>query len=271
MSARVSSGSCAGLRPAFEIPKDPVALGQYLLHQAAELAIQNLPGAPPAEALVQLQRDCMLLGDAVGIDALSDLSAVAFWLNARNLAVLLSLLLSAHLRSVPSSEESWAKFLSCVPLFAGAWPVRPADVDHLLFEAGVGSPLPFPSRQSLPRGAALKFHQQEMKVIKSWIPFGLWLPVAFGLPPLRIYQPHLLLMQLRLNAEALVVTCFKGSTSTSKASLSLPPILQVASPCLWQPLLKARGEEEALTGEACEVNWVFDAGKVIVLGPDHEF
>ncbi|OLQ13023.1 hypothetical protein AK812_SmicGene3021 [Symbiodinium microadriaticum] len=68
--------------------RTPGALSIHLLRQGAELLVQ-LPEMPPMDAVTQFQRNCMALDSA--IVPVSGAGAVAFWLNVRNLVVVLAL------------------------------------------------------------------------------------------------------------------------------------------------------------------------------------
>ncbi|CAE8646934.1 unnamed protein product [Polarella glacialis] len=177
------------------------------------------------------------------------------------------------IRRFPSSPECWAGALCSAPLFAGGAPLFPMDIDHFVLGVGPLAPLPPPGRPSFsqPRGG-LQGDGKELQALSSWAAFGLWLPVRFGLPPLRIFQPHMILTQLRLSAEALVASCLGGASlengQAGKPVLRLAPLLRAVGIALWRPLLAARGDFASISVQACEVDWTFDVARVAIHGPD---
>lgn len=136
---------------------------------------------------------------------------MAFWLNVRNLAVVLSLLTKG---SEPMSLEEWTSCLQLSlfvrrqalsrPALAWPWALRgPADIDHGILGHGL-----------LPRPKRLKEDLPELQeVLKPWPCFGLWLPIRFGAPELRCFRSQQLLPQLRAAAEELLETCKAWSMS----------------------------------------------------------
>ena len=116
---------------------------------------------------------------------------VAFWLNVRNLAVLLSLLTKAI---EPNSISEWSNCLQ-LSLFVRHQALSPMDID----EAFGVQLLPATSRKALP----------ELSALAPWPVFGLWLPLRFGAPRLRCFRSPVL-PQLRAAAEELLETCKVG-------------------------------------------------------------
>lgn len=222
----------------------------------------QLPEMPPMDAVTQFQRNCMALDSA--IVPVSGAGAVAFWLNVRNLVVVLALLQQAARPggALPSSSEDWATCLGCTSLFVMGRPLSAQDIDHHVLGLGSHSPLAMPSRQSLQsmwgEQCSVAGHVQGLM---PWPVFGLWLPVSFGLPDLRAFEPEILLAQLRSSAERLVDRCRRVAEAPQEAGypcsnmLRLPPILRLSC-AVWQPLLKCRGSH-ALSTELCEIDWKF--------------
>ncbi|CAE7208617.1 unnamed protein product [Symbiodinium natans] len=237
------------------------ALSIHLLREGSELLAQ-LPGMPAMDVVTQFQRNCLALDSA--LVPMKGAAAVAFWLNVRNLVVVLALLQQASRPAgrLPSSSEEWRACLSCTSLFVMGRPLSAQDIDHHVLGLGSHSPLSFPSRKSLQslcgEQGSVAGHVQGLM---PWPIFGLWLPVSFGLPALRAFESEILLAQLRSSAESLVDRCRCVAEAPQEAgyprsnTLRLPPILRLSC-AVWQPLLKCRGSL-ALSTELCDIDWTF--------------
>jgi len=224
---------------------DPTLLAQCLLRQALALTSQ-LPQPPHSLGLVQLQRCCAGLGE-INLEEMCGDTLLAFWLNVRNLTAVLALLLVSAPRASP---EAWCDVLRAGMLFVGQRLYCTHDIDNFIFQAG---PLP---RQ---RTSSWRV-PPELKHSELFVACGLWLPVRFGLPALRVYRPEMVRAQLRLNAEGLISECVEAAGSKS---ISLPPVIRDLGAKAWLPLV--RGRFHAIE-EANQVNWSFDPRRFVLGG-----
>ena len=229
---RSARWSCSQLG---KLPSEPEALSVQLLREGSRMLGQ----APGIEMVTQFQRCCTAL-DVVTVQGLSPSAALAFWLNIRNLAVVVALLHRfTQPLSLPNTFEDWVSCLSSTSVFACGRPLTAIDIDHGVLGVGARSLLPAPGRASLVTEA------DDLRGFMPWPVFALWLPIEFGAPKLRIFRSENLLAQLRLAAEAFIESCHNET-------IRLPPSLR--SCAAWQPLLKSRGGYSPVTTEA-SVNW----------------
>ena len=95
-------------------PEAPEALSVYLLSEGQEI----LSSGPSIETVTQFHRYCTAL-DTVSTAELSPSGFLAFWLNIRNLAVVVALLqlYTQPLLKLPNTLEEWTACLASTSLF----------------------------------------------------------------------------------------------------------------------------------------------------------
>lgn len=205
---------------------------------------------PTIEAVTQFHRRCTAL-DALKLEAITSPSeAVAFWLNIRNLSVIVALLqlyIQPRLQ-LPNSYEEWIACLG-TSLFVRGRALGPADIDHDVLGVGQLSLLPQPSRLSL-----VTLVEMPTKSLMPWPIFGLWLPIAFGSPKLHIFKAETVVAQLRSSAEDFLDSC-RSEETNGYPELELPPTLR-STAATWQPLLKSRGSF-SVAFQTRAVDWTF--------------
>lgn len=183
-------------------------------------------------------------------------SKVAFWLNIRNLSVIIALLQLCTQSlpcKLPNTFEEWVSCLSHTSLFVHGQALGPADIDHHVLGVGCLSLLPPPPRRSL----LLTMETRTATTVKRFLPwpvFGLWLPIEFGSPKLYIFKAETVLEQLRSSAEDFLDSC---KSVRQGERLEVPPTLR-STAAIWQPLLKSRGSFSVAV-EPRAVNWTFKA------------
>lgn len=188
---------------------------------------------------------------------------VAFWLNIRNLAVIIAVL-QLYTQPVPlklpNTRDEWMSCLCGTSLFVHGRALGPADIDHEILSVGQLSLLPSPSRPSLVH-SEIKL-TTAVKSFMPWLVFGLWLPIEFGSPRLYIFKAETVMEQLRSSAEVFLKGC-TACTSESEVTggyacerLQLPPTLRSTAATL-QPLLKSRGPFSQKAIESRAVDWTF--------------
>ena len=183
---------------------------------------------------------------------------MAFWLNIRNLSVIIALLqlCTQSPCKLPNSFEEWVSCLSHTSLFVHGQALGPADIDHHVLGVGCLSLLPPPPRRSL----LLTMETRTAKTVKRFLPwpvFGLWLPIEFGSPKLYIFKAETVLEQLRSSAEDFLDSCKSVPAQGEFSRLEVPPTLR-STAAIWQPLLKSRGPFSVAV-EPRAVNWTFKA------------
>ena len=178
---------------------------------------------------------------------------VAFWLNIRNLSVIIALLqlYIQPLLKLPNSYEEWIACLCGTSLFVRGRALGPADIDHDVLGIGQLSLLPPPSRLSL----VTLVETQPTKSLMPWPIFGLWLPIAFGSPKVHIFKAETVVEQLRSSAEDFLESCRFDESTNGYPGLELPPTLR-STAATWQPLLKSRGSF-SLAFQTRAVDWTF--------------
>jgi len=245
----------------------PIALVQGLLRQAMLLGRRLAQVSQIAVGLEKLQRACVALAE-VDLPSLrcSGDATLAFWLNVHNLGTLLGVLLAATRTTtnmrLPSSKEGWETLIESEQLLIGGLFLSASDIAHVVLQAGAVAPMREPRRKST---VALLQGEEADPLVGA----GLWMPVRFGLPPLRLFRPEIVHMQLRLNAEALVSECVEASElfGYGPNSIILPPLLQSLGFSTWLPLLDRRGSE-ALSTHPRQVDWSFDPRRLASVGAD---
>lgn len=232
----------------------PEALSIHLLTEGLSIISME---TPTIEAVTQFHRRCTAL-DALKLEAItSPVEAVAFWLNIRNLSVIIALL-QLYIQPVPlklpNSYEEWMALFFGTSLFVRGRALGPADIDHDILGVGQLSLLPPPSPPS--RLSLVSVETQPTKSLMPWPVFGLWLPIAFGSPKLYIFKAETVVEQLRSSAEDFLESCrFDESTNGYPERLELPPTLR-STAATWQPLLKSRGSF-SVAFQTRAVDWTF--------------
>ncbi|CAK9052650.1 unnamed protein product [Durusdinium trenchii] len=253
-SARWSQPGLECHRTSLVSSRSPEALSIYLLSEGARV----LSSGPTIEAVTQFHRYCTAL-DLVSTVELSSTAFLAFWMNIRNLAVVVALLQLYTQPEVklPNTQEEWTSCLASTSLFVHGRPLGPAEIDHNVL--GCQSFLPMPSRGSLlslqDTGPA-----KQVKAFMPWPIFGLWLPIHFGSPALAVFHSETLLEELRSSAEDFLGRCRSPADGYdgSEQHLRLPPSLR-SSIALWQPLLKSRGPFTMEASVEEPLDWTFNA------------
>eukprot|EP00434_Breviolum_minutum_P017216 symbB.v1.2.015197.t1/scaffold1129.1/size136302/5 len=228
-------------------------LSFHLLSEGLDILSMEMP---TIEAVTQFHRHCTAL-DALNLDSVSvsPTELVAFWLNIRNLSVIIALLQLCTQSlpcKLPNTFEEWVSCLSHTSLFVHGQALGPADIDHHVLGVGCLSLLPPPPRRSL----LLTMETRTATTVKRFLPwpvFGLWLPIEFGSPKLYIFKAETVLEQLRSSAEDFLDSC----KSVGEVKLEVPPTLR-STAAIWQPLLKSRGSF-SVAFEPRAVNWTFKA------------
>lgn len=180
----------------------------------------------------------------------------------------------------PPAVEAWLSTLRSGTLCIGGTLLSPNDIDHLMLRLGPAASLPSARRVSM--GAAVRQRRcgeaecrdlgdGGLEDTEPWAAFGLWLPVRFGLPPLRIYRPEAVKAQLRLNAAALVAECSEAALLAGEGNAVLaPPLLRAPGLPDWRPLLltAALGDADAAGVEEVDVDWTFDPRRLALVGAE---
>jgi len=253
-----------------------LSLSQALLYEAAALgsSILHARFRPGGRNLEQLQHECSALSQMkLEILRASPEVALPVWLNLRNLGVLLALLnkrapvACGHQTQPPVEKElssvavAWAEMLEAGTLNIGGYLLSPNDIDHYVLCAHENAPLPHPAKLSMWGGGAMP-----PKVVRqSLVFFGLWLPVHFGLPALRVYGSDNLLAQLRKNAENFALECKEAAVVAGKGkdAILLPPLLRSSDVPGWRTLL-SKSSPGPCTSHPCGVNWSFKTSRVVL-------
>lgn len=200
-------------------------------------------------------------------------STLCFWLNIRNLGVLLGALASTLPRK-SQGRGPWVQAMRRGVILIEGVVLSPAVIEHEVLKIGRGT-LPSPTGWYQTPTAGLK--DLPLPEYEQWALLGLWLPVRSGLPRLTCFRPETLYAQLKLNAEALLYehcgprpnrrSAQDAALSRLNSSLVVPSLLQGLDSSEWARIV-GLSPGAAFSAEYCDVDWAFDPVRFQLHGGD---